>query len=347
MFEVSSGKLKKAQKVVIYGVEGIGKTTFASCFPNVGFIDVEDSTTHLDVKRLPKPSSWTMLIQQVKHVKDNQLFGTLAIDTLDKAEELCKQHVMTSNGWTAIDSEGYGKKFVALEKEFGNFLNLLSDVVDSGINVVLVAHAIQRKVEEPDQLGQYDHYELKLEKRNGPLPKEWADAVLFAKFKNIIITDSKSNNKKATGGQRVMYTTHNPAWDAKNRWGLAGELPFEYSQIAQVFHEATAVVPPIMTPPVQQEVSLSTEPQANTQPVIEPDFGREAIVEVSPHIPKSIADLMQLDHVTTEEIMAVIHTGGFMPVDTPVENVPSDLWDYLVTNWSAAMNLLNTKIRAF
>lgn len=341
MFEVSSGKIITAQKVVIYGVEGIGKTTFASQFPNPIFIDVEDSSKHLNVDRLPKPTSWNILLQEINYVREQNRWKTLVIDTLDKAEELCKQHVMQANNWSVIDSEGYGKKFIALQKEFGSLLNLLSDVCDSGINIVLVAHAVQRKVEEPDQLGQYDHYELKLEKRNGPLPKEWADAVLFAKFKNTIITDSKSNSKKATGGQRMMYTTHNPAWDAKNRWGLADELPFDYSQIAQVFLENSQPSQP--EPPKesaqQNEFMNPPEPQ--------PDFTREQ-EEVNPALPADVADLMKLNKVTSEEIMQVIYVGGFMPQNTPVENIPSDLWGHLVTNWdTGVMKILNTQIRNF
>lgn len=343
LMNISSGKVPKAQKVVLYGVEGIGKSTFASQFPNPLFIDTEDSTLHMNVQRFDKPTSWTMLLQQVEFVKQNKPCQTLVIDTIDWAEEICKRHLMAQGKWTD-SSNDYGAKYIALSKEFGNLLNKLSDVIDQGIHVVVTAHAWLRKKEEPDEMGAYDRYELKLEKKTAPLVKEWADMVLFANYKTIVITDSKTNSKKATGGQRMMFTTHRPAWDAKNRMGLADELPFDYGQIAQIINEATMAINPVQT---QTEPPLATEPQANTQPVIEPDFGREAIVEVSPHIPKSIADLMQLDHVTTEEIMAVIHTGGFMPVDTPVENVPSDLWDYLVTNWPAAMNLLNTKIRAF
>lgn len=339
MFEVSSGKIITAQKVVLYGVEGIGKTTFASQFPSPIFIDVEDSSKHLNVDRLlPKPTSWNMLLQGINYIRDKKQWKTLVIDTLDKAEELCKQHVMQSNNWAVIDSEGYGKKFIALEKEFGSLLNLLTDVCDSGINIVLVAHAVQRKVEEPDQLGQYDHYELKLEKRNGPLPKEWADAVLFAKFKNTIITDSKSNSKKATGGQRMMYTTHNPAWDAKNRWGLADELPFDYSQIAQVFLENSQ---PSQQEPAQQNEFINHGQQ-------EPDFSRETQPEPTTSIPDGVADLMKFNQVSVDEIKQVIYVGGFMPQDTPLENIPEDLWGYLVTNWdNGVMNLLNTQIRNF
>ena len=343
LMNISSGKVPKAQKVVLYGVEGIGKSTFASQFPNPLFIDTEDSTLHMNVQRFDKPTSWTMLLQQVEFVERNKPCQTLVIDTIDWAEEICKRHLMAQGKWTD-SSNDYGAKYIALSKEFGNLLNKLSDVIDQGIHVVVTAHAWLRKKEEPDEMGAFDRYELKLEKKTAPLVKEWADMVLFANYKTIVITDSKTNSKKATGGQRMMFTTHRPAWDAKNRMGLADELPFDYGQIAQIINEATMAISPVQT---QTEQPLATETQVNTQPVIEPDFGREAIVEVSPHIPKSIADLMQLDHVTTEEIMAVIHTGGFMPVDTPVENVPSDLWDYLVTNWSAAMNLLNTKIRAF
>ena len=70
--EIISGKVPKAQKIVLYGVEGIGKSTFASQFPNPLFIDTEDSTLHMDVKRLAKPTSWTMLLQQIDFVKQNR-----------------------------------------------------------------------------------------------------------------------------------------------------------------------------------------------------------------------------------------------------------------------------------
>ena len=48
---ITTGKRKRAQKVVVYGTEGIGKTTFASHFPSPVFIDTEGSTDHLDVAR--------------------------------------------------------------------------------------------------------------------------------------------------------------------------------------------------------------------------------------------------------------------------------------------------------
>ncbi|MDT2737930.1 ATP-binding protein [Enterococcus pseudoavium] len=332
---ITTGKVPKAQKVVLYGVEGIGKSTFASQFPDPLFIDTEDSTLHMDVKRFDKPTSWEMLKQQVDYVKQSRPCQTLVIDTMDWAEALGKRHLMAQNKWSDVGND-YGNKYIALEKEMGNLLNQLSEVIDAGINVVITAHAMLRKKEEPDEMGAFDRYELKLEKKSAGIVKEWADMVLFANYKTTVITDSKTNSKKATGGQRMMYTTHRPAWDAKNRIGLADELPFDYAQITQAFSEVT---PPQPVPVAEPEQSQPVQSEHNFEP--------ERNEEIPAVIPRSVADLMKNDQVSVDEIMQIIYQGGFMPADTPIENVPKDLWDYLATNWASAMNLLNTKIRTF
>ena len=79
----------------------------------------------------------------------------------------------------------------------------------------------------------------------------------------------------------------------------------------------------------------------------EPNFAPERNEEIPAVIPRPVADLMKNDQVSVDEIMQIIYQGGFMPADTPIENVPNDLWDYLATNWDSAMNLLNTNIRKF
>ena len=60
MYEITSGVVSSAQKVVIYGPEGIGKSTFAAQFPDPVFIDTEGSTKKLNIRRFPKPTSWEM-----------------------------------------------------------------------------------------------------------------------------------------------------------------------------------------------------------------------------------------------------------------------------------------------
>ena len=235
-FNITSGPTATAQKVVLYGVEGIGKSTFASQFPNPVFIDTEGSTSNMNIKRLDNPNSWQMLLDEVNYVKQSRICSTLIIDSADWAERICKEHLAVLGKWTDSNND-YGAKYVALEKEFGLLINKLSDLVELGINVVLTAHAKLKKKEEPDQMGAFDRYQLKMEDKTGAIVKEWADMVLFANYEMTVLTDEKTKSKKATGGHRVMYATHYPGWDAKNRHALPDKLPFEFDTIAHIFND--------------------------------------------------------------------------------------------------------------
>lgn len=350
-YEVQQTMQIEPMKVLIYGVEGIGKTTFASKFPDPIFIDTEGSTGFINARKLPNPTSWTMLLDELEDIKSDPRGKTLIIDTLDWAERLAKKYLMDKNKWAAIDSTNYGSRYVALSDEIGKLLNKLTEIKDVGINVVLTAHAETKKHELPDEMGQYDKYTLKLEKRDAGLAKEWADMILFFNYKTTIITDSKSDSKKATGGQRVMYTTHKPAWDAKNRLGLPDELPIDFEAIRELFEAKTGMsttqIKSESKTQTQQQVPLPDEP-----PVIEdepePEEAKPApefTEEIPSSIPQNLADLMTVNHVTVDEIMQVIYVGGFMPQGTPLENVPEELWGHLASNWDKVLNMLETQIR--
>ena len=234
--EITRGKIVKPKKVVIYGPEGIGKSTFASRFPTPIFIDTEGSTSTMDVARLPKPTSWAFLMEEVRYIiKNPDECRTLVIDTADWAEQLCSADICGRYQKSGIEDFGYGKGYIFLQEEFGRLLNLLEDVISQGIHVVFTAHAKMRKFEQPDEMGAYDRWEMKLSKNVSPMVKEWADMVLFANYETHVIKVDGKN--KAQGGRRVIYTTHHSCWDAKNRFGLDDKLPFEYDSIAAVIEE--------------------------------------------------------------------------------------------------------------
>lgn len=232
---ITRGPIRQtAIKVVIYGPEGIGKSTFASCFPDPVFIDTEDSTKYMDVCRMDKPTSWSSLLEEVRYIRDHPAgFKTLVIDTADWAEQLCIRHVINRDKKKSIEDWGYGKGYVMVSEEFGKLLNLLSEVTERNVNIVITAHARMRKFEQPDD-GSYDRWEMKLSRQVGPMVKEWADMVLFANYKVMAIKAQGELKAKGRGGARVMYTTHNPCWDAKNRHGLPDELPFTFYSIANI-----------------------------------------------------------------------------------------------------------------
>jgi hypothetical protein len=345
---ITKGKVAKAQKVILYGPEGIGKSSLAANFPDPLFIDTEGSTSNMDVARLDKPTSWTFILQQIEFIKQQHPCKTLVIDTIDWAERMGIEHICQTNQKKSIEDFGYGSGYIKAEEEMGRFLNLLQDVVDQGINVVLNAHAQIRKFEQPDEMGAYDRYELKLGKkttaRTSALVKEWADMVLFINYKTYsIATDDKGKKHKGQGGIRTVFATHHPAWDAKNRHGLPDEFPLDYSYIAHIFNPVPATQQPTQVPvqnsePVVQQpvhVPKETVQQVNqtTQPI--------NVVELNPNIPQALRDLMIPNNVSEEEIQVVVSQKGYYPMDTPISNYdPSFINGVLIGAWQQVYGMV-------
>ena len=348
---ITRGKQAKAQRVIIYGTEGIGKSTLASQFPNPLFIDTEGSTSNMDVARMDKPTSWTMLMNQIAFVKANPIIcDTLIVDTIDWAEALAIESVCSLYGKQGVEDFGYGNGYTYVREEFGRFLNRLQEIVDLGIHVVLTAHAQIRKFEQPDEMGAYDRYELKLGKKTSsqtaPLIKEWGDIVLFCNYKTIVMKNERKKNK-AQGGQRVMYTTHTPAWDAKNRFGLPEELPMEYQAIAHIFNKQSKQVVPQPQPvqPVQPVAEPTVTPVAPTTPIVEEvlqdPFIELSTLELPEILPQALRDLMRQDSVTTDELKMMAFRRGHFPLEMPIENFPAQYWDVVVANWETTMQEIN------
>ncbi|MCI8823424.1 MAG: AAA family ATPase [Lachnospiraceae bacterium] len=354
------GKLSGARKVCVYGPEGIGKSTFASHFPDPVFIDTEGSTKDMDVARMEAPSSWQMLMEQVKYVKAHpETCRTLVIDTADWAEMLCTEAVCARSQKSGIEDFGYGKGYVYLTEEFGRLLNLLQELVDIGIHVVINAHAKMRKFEQPDEMGAYDRWELKLQKQTAPLLKEWADMVLFANYKTIVVNvdgqGAQKGKNKAQGGKRVMYTSHHPCWDAKNRYELPEELPFDYREIASIIEPAAGQKTPAQTPPPVAENPGTEASSAPEQPAVNPPAQEQKAPEPErnvpdyivlqqskeENIPKALLDLMIAHRVTEWDVQNAVSAKGYFPSDTPIERYDKDfIMGVLIEAWPQVYEMI-------
>ncbi len=344
---ITKGKIKSALKVVVYGQEGVGKSTFASKFPNPVFIDTEGSTKQLDVARFDAPTSWEMLLQEVDYIKKNNTgFQTLVIDTADWAEKLCIKKVCSKAQKDGIEDFGWGKGYVYVQEEFGKLLNSLEEVVQRGINVVITAHAKMNKVEQPDEMGAYDRWELKLTKQCSPMLKEWADMLLFANYKTFVVKTDDKKYKGQGGQQRIVYTTHTASWDAKNRFDLPEVIPLDYSQIKHIIEHTVPEQPkqeeiPVAPPVPKQETPLENlieDFKKNDIPVTEI---KTQIVNIPEYVPKALADLMRANQVSVEDIENVVAQRGYFPPDTPMKNYPPDFIEgCLIGAWKQVHQLI-------
>ena len=311
---IQTGKIETAKKVVIYGPEGIGKSTLASKFPRPVFIDCEGSTKELDVARYPAPFTWNEILAYINDAVINKTCDTLVIDTADWAEQFCIKHTCEKLNIKNIEDMGYGKGYTYLTQNFTELLAACDNLIASGINVVFTAHAQMRKFEQPDEMGAYDRWEMKLSKRTAPLLKEWADMVLFCNYKTTVITDSKTNSKKATGGSRVMFTTHHPCWDAKNRYGLPEVMDMDFAGIAHLFKKPVAHCPAPETKELNWEDGITKKKQ---QPKI----------KLTSSDPFELA--MVTNGITLEQVKAFSEWKGNFPGTDPLE-YPQNYKDALI-----------------
>ncbi len=354
-YQITSGRVQKPQRVLIYGPEGVGKTTLAAQFPSPLFIDTEGGSFGSEVRRLPRPDSWQMLLDEVTWVRDypEECGGTLVVDTLDWAEKLCVAKVCDENDWKSIESPGYGRGYTYVKEEFGRLLNLLSEVVERGLNVCVTAHAVITKFEQPNALGAYDRWGLKLidgkKASVSAMVKEWADAVLFANFKTIIIADDKNDKKvRATGGKnRVLYCTHDASWDAKNRWGLPDEVPMEWAQIAPFVPVPSLDAPADAT--AEPEVPFDAEPTPEER---EARAGLEAVSAVaraSEARPEAggwvghllpLMQLMAADGISEDQVCEAVWRKGYATRGQRLAAYPEEIVNWVVSVWPAMRDFI-------
>ena len=305
MLNIVKGIQPRPQRVVLYGVEGIGKTTLAARAPEPLFIDTEGGTSHMDVRRV-RPKDWMELLGMIEEIAGTpDICKTMVIDTADWAEAMAIAHICQKYRQAGLEAFGYGKGYTYLAEEFARMLAACDKVIASGKHVIITAHARQRKVELPDETGSFDVWGLKLSKQCAPLLKEWPDDLLFANYKTyVIVTDDQKH--KAQGGKRVIYTAHRPTIDAKNRHGLPDEIDMTREAIAPIFAQTAGNGP---ESPVQPADDRMAPASPETLDELRERLGREGIAE--------------------EELQVLVAMKGHFPKDKPIDEYP----ERFVRNW--------------
>lgn len=366
--EVNGIQYGSGIKAVLYGQEGVGKSSLAAQIPGIVFIDCEGSTTKMDVRRLPTPTSWAMLCDEMDYIRDNAAakgYKAVAIDTFDWAEALALQAICIEHKVNGIEGLNYGKGWQYECELIGKFLNSTDRLIKAGIHVILICHAISRKTTLPEEIDEFDHWELKLGNKTtnkiAPLLKEWSDMTLFLAFKTqVMAADDKGKVHKATSVQRVMYATKSAWWDAKNRFGLPDMMPLDYSAIAHLFAAPaetlmqrlmqraqdagipTAVINVPDTPPQPAQ-----QPPQAAAPSAEPlalgdlnDFETiESLGADWTGIPDALQNLMKANKVLPAHIEKISsEVFRYFPAGMPLREYPQDYHEWLLANWQQVMD---------
>ena len=242
MQQIKSGRTSSPPRIMVYGTEGIGKSTLAARAPQPVFVQTEDGLGEIDCHKFPLAGTFDDVIAALTelHAEEHD-FQSIVVDSLDWLERLIWDAVCETYGAKSIEKVdgGYGKGYIYALSPWRQFLDRLSALhKDRCMAVILIAHAKIEKFEDPES-SPYDRYSPRLHKHAGALLTEWCDAVLFATRKLRTQTEDTGFGRKRTiahavgkdGGERVLRTVGGPSCVAKNRYDLEPELPLEWNAL--------------------------------------------------------------------------------------------------------------------
>ena len=219
-----------APRLLVYGVEGIGKSTFAAGAPNPIFILTEDGLGSLPVQHFPLATSTDDILDAIGVLyNDAHNFGTVVVDSLDWLDAFVQREVEENHDAKEL---AYGKRAIIAAEKWRMILEGLNALrQDRGMVVILLAHTTIKRFDSPE-VEPFDRYQPKLQERSNALVREWCDAVLFANYKTIVKHDdvgfNKTTNRGISTGERLLYCNERPAYMAKNRYQLPDSIPLSW-----------------------------------------------------------------------------------------------------------------------
>lgn len=224
-----------APRIAVYGVEGIGKTTFAAGAPKPIFICTEDGLGSLQVDHFPLATKVQDVLDAIQSLlQEDHDFGTVVIDSVDWLDNLIWQDVEAKHDAKDL---AYGKGAMIVADVWRDVLAGLNALRNQkNMVVILIAHTQIKRFDSPET-EPYDRYQPKLQERSNALIREWVDALLFANYRTIVKKDEVGFNKTVargiSNGERLLFTAEKPAYMAKNRYGLPESIPMSWDAFAQ------------------------------------------------------------------------------------------------------------------
>lgn len=213
---ISTGTIERPVSLIVHGAPGVGKSTFASQAPDPFFLDLDNRTAHLDVRRF-KPESWEEVLEAFRLIAKGELkCGTLVVDTIDHAEILLHRDLCKAHNVTTIEEVGggYGKGYIAALGEWRRFGVAMDAIRARGVGLVLLAHN-QVRVFQNVGGEDYQRIELKLDKRAHNFLRERVDGVGYAAFDTQVVKTKDGKAKAKTTGRATLSFAPSAAVETK------------------------------------------------------------------------------------------------------------------------------------
>jgi hypothetical protein len=255
---ITRGKTIRPPRIILLGVEKIGKSSFAAGADSPIFIPIkgEEGIDDFDVDKFPVCGSLSDITDALETLlTEDHDYRTVILDSASTAEPVIWGSVCEEKGWNSIEDPGYGKGYsYALDKwrEITDLLDRLRD--ERKMASILIGHVKVKTFNDPERES-YDQYQFDINDKTSHMLLRWADFIGFAN-KNIGIREEKGGfNKKVIKGEDLdadtnyLFTKKTPAHPGGGR-GIYGKLPSEIPLYWESFMEE---VQDLLNPPAPKK----------------------------------------------------------------------------------------------
>lgn len=250
---ISSEVRVRAPRIILLGVEKIGKSTFAAGADLPVFLPIkgEEGIDAIKVGKTPVCISsrdvleWITTLYTGKHE-----FQTVVIDSTSTLEPIIHAEKCQENDNAASINEG-PLAFGAGTDQANMVWRQITEGLDAlrserGMASILIGHIKVKRFDDPNGES-YDQYQWDIHHKAASLLYRWSDLVLFCNTKVVVTHEelgfSKKNVKKrgqeVYPGSRFLYTQKRPAHPGGGR-GVYGHLPYELPLSWSNFRDAVA-----------------------------------------------------------------------------------------------------------
>lgn len=249
-FAIADGPAHRPDKIVLYGVGSVGKSTLAASAPRPIFLCAEDGLASISAPKIEfEAASATRsarvtprTIEEIYDViaaleAEETGFETFVLDGLTVVDNLCQDLVVRQNAkWKTIQTPGFGQGEAATLEVWRVLISKLDSLsIKRRMRLILIGHSIVTKFRNPEG-PEFERYQLDVTTH----PKGnvagflfgWADIFGFARFETLTVAEGKRSIAFGEGA-RILHLARANAYDAKCRpKGVREKIPMSWDELA-------------------------------------------------------------------------------------------------------------------
>jgi hypothetical protein len=241
LLSLRPSKLKEPLRMIVSGVEGVGKTTFAAGAPDPIWIDANAGSGKVNVARYPfsddpkrghVPARYEQILDAIKDLTtSDHKFKTVVFDAVDDIEKMLHKFIVdrdkpkSKEKLPGINSYGYGKGSQIALDEWRVFFLLIEELQRAkDMNVLFLSHVTNRKYKNPGG-EDFGRTVMRIDDLASEFLRGRCDVVAYAYFEESVSTMFSDDRARGVDtGRRMMRFRRTAIVDAKSRYAIPDQI---------------------------------------------------------------------------------------------------------------------------